>query len=68
MDFYVTTKLEKLIKKNVVTFVTHVATLIKHMAIKLMSRHLTILLRHKEFKIAEELCREKDHYATTQNP
>ena len=43
MDFYVATKLEKFIKKNVTTFLTHVATLIKHMAIKLMSRHLKYL-------------------------
>ena len=40
------TKLEKFIKKKVVTFLTHV-TLIKHMAVKLMSRH-------KELKIAEK--------------
>ena len=58
MDFYVATKLEKFIKKNVVTFLTHVATLIKHMAMKLVSRHLTTLSQHKELKIAEKLCRD----------
>ena len=45
MDFYVTTKLDKFIKKNV-------ATLIKRMAMKLMSRH-------KELKIEEKLCHDK---------
>ena len=59
MDFYVATKLEKFIKKNVVTFLTHVATLIKHMAMKIMLRHLTTLSQHKELKIAEKLCCDK---------
>ena len=59
MDFYVTTKLEKFIKKNVETFLTHVGTLIKHMAMKLMSRHLTTLSRHKELNIAEKLYHDK---------
>ena len=53
------TKLEKFIKNNVATFLTHVVTLIKHMGMKLMSQHLTTLSRHKELKIAEELCRDK---------
>ena len=59
MDFYVATKLEKFIKKNVATFLTHVMTLIKHRAIELTSRHLTTLLQHKELKIAEELYHDK---------
>ena len=46
------TKLEKFIKKNVATFLNHVVTLIKNMAMKLMSRH-------KELKIVEKLCRDK---------
>ena len=52
-------KLEKFIKKNVATFVTHVATLIKHMAMKLMSLHLTTLSGHKELKIADYMSRQK---------
>ena len=59
MDFYVATKLDKFIKKNVATFLTHVTTLIKNMVMKLMSQHLTTLSRHKELKIAEKLCRDK---------
>ena len=59
MDFYVTTKLEKFIKNNVETFLTHVATLIKHMGMKLMSRHLTTLSRHKKLKIAKNLYCDK---------
>ena len=59
MDFYVATKLEKFIKNNVATFLTHAAALIKHMAMKLMSRHLTTLSLHKELKIVEKLCCDK---------
>ena len=59
MDFYAAKKLENFIKKNVATFPTHVATLIKNMAMKLMSQHLTTLSRHKELKIVEKLCRDK---------
>ena len=43
MDFYVPRKPEKFIKKNVTTFLNHVATVIKHMAVKVMSQHLTTL-------------------------
>ena len=59
MDFYVATKLERFIKKNVVTFLSHVATLIKRMAMKLMSQHLKTLSRHEELKISEKLCCDK---------
>ena len=44
---------------SVATFLTHVATLIKQMAMKLMSRYLTTMSQHKELKIAEKLYRNK---------
>ena len=57
MDFYFATKLEKFIKNRDIPH--SIATLIKHMAMKLMSRHLTTLSRHNDLKIEEKLCRDK---------